>query len=481
MTPTPAPPLSHWYWAVDLDSAKVIAVNQLGERREIGALDPSENENAAYFSLDNERVLLFLDSNDNLRLYLLTPDAMQEIALPSDPFYFNTASWQPSRAILAAYEDHVLFSYVTDGSTNVTPDRGPILFVDLTALTAKLIDESVSRGPYSDSRSWVHASPDGRYLRYMNGDQAKMDIRELDMVTGEVRTLFNTSGSSYNIRASPSGDVWYLQAQDSIVDLDGNQTAFTDESQAVRPLKDGNVAIYPRDCMDTCEIKVIAPFGSEPDLTYRFPWAIEFASIYNTLDQVLPDQGLLVAGRPYAYLSNTPAAVETYPDLMGEDSPLFRLTPDGQARLVGIYTGSVSDDGRYLLWRSSDQTSFFIYDAVADRPLFDMPVDPGLEDFFPTVKFLDSGILVNLTASVSGDKDAYRSFYHVYPYKTSTALAWEDVNLEYSGCPDLLDDGSVVCWLYRMDTSNFDLIRYDPVTETKTTLLENIWLIDLTP
>jgi hypothetical protein len=110
-----------------------------------------------------------------------------------------------------------------------------------------------------------------------------------------------------------------------------------------------------------------------------------------------------------------------------------------------------------------------------------MPVDPGLEDFFPTVKFLDSGILVNLTASVSGDKDAYRSFYHVYPYKTSTALAWEDVNLEYSGCPDLLDDGSVVCWLYRMDTSNFDLIRYDPVTETKTTLLENIWLIDLTP
>jgi hypothetical protein len=406
---------------------------------------------------------------------------MQKITLPSDPFYFNTASWQPSRAILSKYEDHVLFSYVTDGNTNVMPDRGPILFVDLKALTARLIDESVSRGPYSDSSSWIHTSPDGRYLRYMNGDQAKMDIRELDMVTGEARALFETSGSAYNIRASPSGDVWYLQGQDSIADLNGNQTAFTDESQAVRPMKDGNVAVYPRDCMDTCEIKVIAPFGSEPDLTYKFPWVIEFASIYNTLDQVLPDQGLLVAGRPSAYLSNTPAAVETYPDLTGEDSPLFRLTPDGQARLVGIYTGSVSDDGRYLLLRSSDQTSFFIYDAVADRPLFDMPVDPGLEDFFPTVKFLDSGILVNLTASVSGDKDAYRSFYHVYPYKTSTALAWEDVNLEYSGCPDLLDDGSVVCWLYRMDTSNFDLIRYDPVTETKTTLLENIWLIDLTP
>jgi len=480
-TPTPVPPSSHWYWAVDLDTAKIIAVNQLGERREIGALDPSENENASYLSIDNERALLFLDSNNNLRLYLLTPDGMQKIALPSDPFYFNAESWQPSRAILATYEDHVLFSYVTDGSSNIMPDRAPILLVDLKALTARLIDESVSRGSYSDSRAWIHASADGRILRYLNGDQAKMDIRELDMLTGEARTLFTTTGSSYYIYASPQGDTWYLSNANLIQNIDGNQKDLADESLTFRPLKDGKGIVYPLDCVDDCEIKLISPFANEAELTYHFPWTIEFGTFYGEVGQWLPDQSLLLAGKPFANFSNPPAAAEAYPDLTGNDSPLFRLTPDGQARLVGIYTGNVSDDGRYILLRSSNQTSFFVYDAVADRPLFDMPVDPALEGFLPTVKFLDTGILVNLTASVVGDKNAYRSFYYVYSYKTSTAMTWEDVNLEYSGCPDLLEDGSVVCWLYRMDTFNFDLVRYDPVTETKTTLLENVWLIDFTP
>ncbi|MDP1547113.1 MAG: hypothetical protein Q8L87_13950 [Anaerolineales bacterium] len=483
-TATPVPSSPHWYWAVDLDAAKLVAVNQFGERREIGALDPSENENTSYLSIDDERALLFMDSNNDLRLYLLTPDAMQKIALPSDPFYFNTESWQSSRAIIAAYEDHVLFSYVTDGSSHILPDRGPIFLVDLTALTAKLIDESVTRGSYSDSRAWVHASPDGRYLRYLNGDRAKMDIRELDMVTGEARTLFTTTGSSYFIYASPQGDMWYLYYANLIQDLDGNQKDLTDESLTFRPLRDGKGIVYPLDCVDDCEIKLISPFGNEAELTYHFPWTIEFGTFYRDVGQWLPDQSLLLAGKPYAGLSDTPAIVETYPDLAGDDIPLFRLTPDGQARLVGIYTRNVSDDGRYMLLRSADQTSFFVYDAVADRPLFDMPVDPGLEEFLPpTVKFLDTGILVNLTASVSGDKDAYRSFYSVYSHKTFAAQTWEDVNLEYSdSCPDLLEDGSVVCWLYRTDADyNFDLVRYDPATGTKTTLLENVWLIDFTP
>jgi hypothetical protein len=371
---------------------------------------------------------------------------------------------------------------VTDGSSNIMPDRGPIFLVDLKALTAKLIDESVSRGSYSDSRAWIHISQDGRTLRYLNGDRGKMDIRELDMVTGEARTLFTTTGSSYYIYASPQGDTWYLSNANLIQDLDENQKDLTDESLTFRPLKDGKGIVYPLDCVDDCEIKLISPFGKEAELTYHFPWTIEFGTFYREVGQWLPDQSLLLAGKPFAGFSKPPAAAGTYPDLTGFDSPLFRLTPDGQARLVGIYTGSVSDDGRYMLLRSADQTSFFLYDAVADRPLFDMPADPGLEGFLTTVRFSEAGILVNLEASVSGDPNAYRNFYHVYSYKTSTALAWEDVNLEYSVCPDLLEDGSVVCWLYRTDADyNFDLVRYDPATGTKTTLLENVWLIDFTP
>ena len=66
-------------------------------------------------------------------------------------------------------------------------------------------------------------------------------------------------------------------------------------------------------------------------------------------------------------------------------------------------------------------------------------------------------------------------------YETSASIAWEDVNAEISGCPDLLEDGSVICWFYRTETSNSDLVRYDPTTGTKALLLENVWLIDFTP
>lgn len=481
MTPTSVPPPARWYWSVDANSMNVIAVNQFGDRKEIGTLENADYDHTAAISLDKERALLFLDDNDTLRVYLLTPDAMRKIALPSEPFYFDTASWQPSRAVIATYEDHVLFSYVTDSNTNIMPDRGPIFLADLTTLTAKLIDESVSRGSNSDSRSWIHASQNGRYLRYMNGDQEKMDIRELDMATGEAHTLFSTTGSSFNIRSSPSGDVWYLRTQNSIVDLSGNQTDFTDESQTVRPLKDGRVAVYPRECVDTCVIKVIAPFGNVAELTYKFPWVIESASIYNTLDQVLPDQSLLVAGRPYAFLSNEPAAIRTYPDLLGEDSPLFRLTSDGQARLVGIHTGNVSDDGRYILLRASNQTSFFIYDALADRPLFDIPIDTELEDYFVSTRFLDMGILVSLSSSVPGEQNVYRFFYHAYVYEPPISIAWEDVNAEVSTCPDLLNDGTIICWFYHTDTFKSDLVRFDAANGAKTILLEDAWLIEYTP
>ena len=480
LTPTPVPPSLRWYWSVDdSDTIKVIAVNQFGERREIGTLDQADDLHTAVTSLDHERAILFLDNSDTLRVYLLTPDGMQKIKLPYEPFYFNTEFAQTNRAIIAVYEDHVLFSYVTKSASNIMPDTGPIFLMDLTTLTTKMIDETVSRDPYSNNRYWFHASPDGRYLRYMSGDQKKIGVRELDMVTGEARTLFMTSGSSYNIRTSPQGDIWYLRADKKILDINGNKTDLTDESQTVRPMQDGNIAIYPRECVDDCEIKVITPFGNAAKLTYNFPWVIESASIYNNLNQVLPDQSLLVAGRPSAFLSKTPAAVADYPNLLEEDSPLFRLTPDGQARLVGIYIGNTSEDGRYILLRSSDQSSFFVYDAVADRPLFDIPIDNALEDYFVmSVQFFDTGILINLIPSVPGGQNEYRYFYHAYIHKTSTPIAWEDVNAEINSCPDLLDDGTLICWFYRTDSTNFDIVRYYPASGTKTVLLENVWLVE---
>lgn len=477
---TSIPESPRWYWEVDGATAKVIAVNQFGETRELGAVDPSDILNTASISLDEERALLFVDSNNDLRVHLLTLDGMQKIVFPSNSPEYNTEFSQTSRAVLATYDDHVLFSYVTDGSSNIMPDQGPIFLIDLTSLTATLIDERVSRAPYSDNRNWIHASQDGRHVRYLNGDRQNMDIRELDMLTGEVRTLHTTRGSSFGIHASPQGDLWYLRDSQLILDLNDNQIDFVDEMLTFRPLKDGWGVSYPRDCAGDCEITVNKPFGNEAALTYYFPWAMESGAFDGMVNQLLPDQSLLFVGKPYATLSSVPAAAETYPDMTEQDSPVFRLTPDGQARLVGIHAGHVSADRRYMLLKSSDQASFFIYDAIADRPLFDMPVDTTLDVFFTTTKFLDTGILVNLDAAVRGEENNYRNFFHAYSYNTSTAQTWEDVNLEYGGCSDLLDDGSVVCRLYSTDTSNFDLVRHDPAGEIET-VLKNVWWIDFTP
>ena len=123
-----------------------------------------------------------------------------------------------------------------------------------------------------------------------------------------------------------------------------------------------------------------------------------------------------------------------------------------------------------------------MYDAVADRPLFDIPIDIALEDYMVmSARFFDDGMLVNLSASVPGRKNAYRFFYHAYVYETSASISWEDVNAEINVCPDLLADGTLICWLYPTDSTSFDLIRFDPATGTKTTLLENAWLVDFTP
>jgi hypothetical protein len=302
------------------------------------------------------------------------------------------------------------------------------------------------------------------------------------MVTGEARTVHTTSGTSFFMRASPEGDLWFLRGEKIIWDLSGNKIDVPDGTLTVRPLKDGKAIVFPLDCVDTCELKVIAPFGNEAELTYNLPWGIRSGGTYGEVNQLLPDQSLLFVGEAYLFLTNRPAAVETYPGLLEEDRPLFRLTPDGQARLMGIYAGSVSDDGRYILLKASDQTSFFIYDAVADRPLFDIPIDTDLEDYFVmSTRFHDTGIVVNLSPSVPGEKNVYRFFYHAYVYETSVSIGWEDVNAEINSCPDLLEDGSLVCWLYRTDTTNFDLVRYDPATGTKKVLLENGWLIDFVP
>jgi hypothetical protein len=491
LTSTPVPSTPHWYWGVDPDTMQVIAANQFGDRKEIGKLDHAVYPNIVSVSLDDERALLFLDDNNILRVYLLTLDGVQKIKLPSEPVYFNTDFSYFSRTVVAVHNDYAVFTYITtDTSQSMTVGAvatGPVFLVDLKSLTAKLIDTKGNRDPLDANHAWFRASKDGRYLRYINGnpDVDKMEIREVDLVTGEVRTIYTTEGAPTRLYPSPEGDLWYLRDANIILDVNGNKTAFTDHAQMASPLKDGEVLVYPWSCVDNCAIKIFAPFGSAATLTYNLPWKIDGATSYVKVRQLLPDQSLLFAVLPYINFSNIPAIVETNPDLAKEDIPLFRLTPEGKSRLVGIYvegdlTSNVSPNGQFFLMQPTDKSSFFMYDAVVDRPLFSMPINTELEAPLANIKFFDNGILVKMSAAVPGTKNSvFRYFYYEYHYQSSTTQAWEDVNLEFDTCIDILDDGALVCWVAGTDgTNNENLIRFDPATGAKTILLENTILID---
>jgi hypothetical protein len=483
-TTVPPPPL-RWYWGLENITNKFFAVNQLGQAREIGSLELSDTLQLNGFSLDSERVLFFTYDQNILHAYLLGLDDMQPIKLP-DGFSLDSDNWSTLR-VVGAYADFAMFSYITRSDNNIRNAAGPVLLVNLKSLIAKKIDEYGEVNPLSDPRLYFHASTDGRYVRYVNGDKREYvngneknaDIREVDLASGNVRTIY--SMANYNgISASPHGDLWFLRASKIILDVDGNQKDFTeDDSFAFRPFEKKRGVIFPRDCNDNCELRVVSPFGSDAELKYTLPWGIQATGFYPLLSQLLPDQSLIFVGDSYSQLATTPAIVKDTPNLRDDDEPVFRLSPDGRSRIVGIYRSiefaydkiPISPDGRYFLLKSLDQTSFFIYDAVADRPLFSMPAYPDLDYLNAQVRFSDGGIMVHVNGTAADG--VYKNFFHAYSYNLAKAISWDAGGAQYADCEDILPDDSLICWT-GAEPQHINLIRYDPASAQVTILQKDL-------
>jgi hypothetical protein len=219
---------------------------------------------------------------------------------------------------------------------------------------------------------------------------------------------------------------------------------------------------------------VVSPFTDAPEITYTLPWSS--SSTHNPLVyQFAPDQSLIFLGTPYGLLSNTPASLADTPALRDDDQPVFRLTPGGGARLVGLFdfdmsTIPASSDGHYLLLEAVDHTSFFVYDVFEDRPLAEMPAFPELDYFWATAAFYENGLIVHLTAATPDS--TYREFYLAHSFLTGNSASWDDESWLFESCMDMLTDDSLVCWAYD-DSQSFSLVRYNPWTKESTILLEN--------
>ena len=487
LPPAAESPSAHWYWAANAENL-VFAVDQDGEVREIGNLPVYQKEFDA-FPVDAERAVLFTDEGAQLHAHMLTLDGIQPIELPYLPVTddFARFSW----SVPAVYGKYLVLAYTTipgsAGDAGTQADSGPLVLIDLETLTGEIVDEHVNKDAYTDAfreiRSWAHLSEDGRYLRYLNGDKNSMSLRELDLSTGTAHTIYTgvRPQKTSSILGSLPGDLWIFRNDQTLVNIHGDQTQVPVETAAYQPLRDGKAMTYSYECEDRCEIKVISPFNDMEELKFTIPWSTA-VTLHNPLMNILTeDQSLVFTAEPLNRFVNAPSIVNDYPSFPQSDSPVFRLTLDGKARLIGFYAGETSSDtvpastdGRYLFLKSVDESSYFVYDTREDRSIADIPIDPTMESYFGgATHFRENGFIIKITASTPDG--TYRDSYLTYSLQTEETFHWESDTEVFDYFQDILPDGTIICELADMDTSANQLIRYDPRTHKSKTLLENAW------
>ena len=482
-TATPIPPDPIWFWSVDAVSLKVVAVNHFGERHELDALSSEDQLSTSVHLIAPDQALLVV-TTDGLQIYLLTPQTMQAIDLGDSLSGIRLDEITKSLDVVASNPGHAVFSLITEDGYGSMPDNGPIFWVDLASLTVTRLDNEVSRSILDSRRNWFHTSPDGNFLRYISGKTSNMSIRELDMSTGETRTIVSAKGSPYAVYASLHGDLWYLENTGLIVDTAGNQTTFNEPGFSLRLVGEGDGLVIPDDCTDDCTVRVISPFMDLPELSYQVPWEVQPRYAWAEVSQLLPDQSLLLTGAPGFVLTSEPALSLDYPLFATENAPLFRLTPDGQYSPVGWYNKIeaslfyASPDGRYAVLQALDKTNFFIYDTHTGKTFMTIPMDPSRPTPYAYNTFYENGMLVNLSI-LNADTGSQQVIYASYNYETGNGAVWEDNAFEIVSCPALFDDGTLVCWFSsKANPGNFDLVRFDPVSGSRTLLLENTWFVD---
>jgi hypothetical protein len=486
-TSTPVAEAPRRYWALGYQTDEIFLVDSSGAKFDIGSIPPEETKDYKFMLLGGDRALLFtIDQQEQLHLYLMTPDEKKPIKLPPD------LRWRPqgsvslfSFTLAGRYGDRLAIACANHqsvgGDNGGYPDTGPLFLVDLQTLTSKVLDRDANRDTHfagSEAWVWFHASADGRYLRYINGqwDQEKQ-IHEADLATGEVRTLYKTRGYPNRMSASPEGDLWFLPGSNVILNLDGQTVAMDAKKKIFFALGNGLGGTTDRNCANPCRIEVGAPFGGADGATYSLPWEY-WGYFFPRMTRLTADGSLMFVGAEPSFLDQQPELVQQYPAWdENSDLPVFRLSPDGSSRLVGLYVHSgefdkfpISPDGRYSILKSLDGKNLFIYDSEADRTLSEMSTLPETEYIESLVLFTEAGIVIERTAAFGSD--TYRSYYHFHSFQTGKSYSWDDAAGLLYGCIDILPGDRLVCSKYTDDLNSTDMVLFDPATQQVTTLAE---------
>ncbi|MDO9084758.1 MAG: hypothetical protein Q7U53_01015 [Anaerolineaceae bacterium] len=486
-TSTPIPEANRWHWVFKPDSSEILVVNQSGEVNSIGEFDLLvDNYDYRLLTVSDHQVLLFTFSQNKPVLFLLNLKEIQEINLPAS-FYYDANMLINSVEMVGVSENIAYFIFSTEQSYETTgssyPEKGPIYKIDLVSTEVSLVDEMVYHEPLYDNRLLFLQSKDGLFTRYFSANNNELLVRELNLNTGGVRTITSSTGSPSGVFSSTSGDIFLLTRSNVVIDVEGKSVAITNSESGLRLLRNGEAVISPGNCQGPCDIEIFGPMENTILNNYTLPWVVRSFNRLGT--QFLPSQNLLWVGAASGFLLEPPATHGDFPELDEFDSPVFLLSDEKPAELVGIYPYEfsnffhypISEDGRYILLKSLTGTHYFMYDAFDNLELFTLPIKEGWDYFYGDVRFYEEGILVHFLASNSDQE--YADFYSLHEYGKTGSVYWEDQEGSILSCPNLFSDGTLACWFQGPDLS-YDLVRFNPNDQTKESLIENIDVLEST-
>jgi len=483
-TNTPIPEKNRWHWAFKPETSEIFVVNQSGEVHSIGEIDLLDIDNYRLLSVSDHQVLLFTFSQNKPGLYLLDLKEIQAIKLPAS-FYYDENLFINSLDVIGVVDDKAYFIFSTEQSSqtdrNYYPEKGPIYKIDLLSKHVSLVDEKVYHEPFYDDQLLFLQSKDGHFTRYFSENNNNLLVRELNLETGESRTITSSNGSPSRVNSSIFGEIFHLTNSNVVVDVEGESVIITDSESELRLLRGGEAVIYPKNCQGPCDIEIIDPMTNKILHNYTLPWVAQ--SFISLGTQLLPNKNMLWMGAASSQLLDAPETRNDFPELNDVDFPVFLMSEEKPAELIGIFSKKfldyfqypISDDGRYILLKSISGSHYFIYDAFENLELFSLPIKEGWDYFYGDVRFYTEGILIHFLAS-NNEKD-YIDFYSLHEFGQTGSVYWEDQEGSILTCPDLFSDGTISCWIQRPDT-NYDLVRFEPNTENSKYLIENVFVLE---
>lgn len=484
-TSTPLPEKTRWHWVFSPNTSEIQVVNQVGEVRSIGTMDLIDVYDYRLLQFNEQQALFFTLLNGKPVIKMFGLENVQDVSLPAG-FVFDQYMFTSSIQMVGSSDNYGYFVFATEASYGTSggsyPEKGPLYQVDLNSSSMKLIDSNVYQSRLDDPRYYFFQSEDGENLRYFKMQDSALLINEVELSSGAIRTITQTTGSPDIVSASEFGDSFFLPRSELYIESEGRSKSFSNSQSLVRLLISGEVILLPSNCLGPCEVEVSEPISGVIMGTFTVPWSTSSYSRLGT--RLLPDGSLLWVGAPKRFLLEPPATSDDFPELSDEDRPVFRISSDGNYQLIGVrplydlwYSNRypVSSGGRYLLLKSYSASEYFIYDSIENKKVLYFPQYENWIYEFGSVNFYPEGIFVQFfVSSITEDYSQFLSFLN---FNSGEFIFWEESEANILFCPDFFEDGTIACWVQR-ENLNSDLVRFKPGSENSKILIEDVYVLE---